>query len=206
MPILVVAIHVIVCFALILIVLLQTGKGADIGAAFGGGSSQTLFGSSGAGNLLTKATTIAAIVFMCTSLALAYYSGRRGQRSVMREAPVSQEAPALPASSPAAPLLPPAAGNAGGVVPKAPATGAPVPVAPVSVPLASNNAAAPASSLPQGVKVEATSTAKVTIPATGGTAQPVKVTIPATAPAAVPAAQPAPAPASGETEAPAETK
>ena len=75
-------IHVIVCFALILIVLLQAGKGAEMGAAFGG-ASQTIFGSSGAVGFLTKLTTIAAVVFMITSLLLAFTSTRRAS-SVMR--------------------------------------------------------------------------------------------------------------------------
>jgi preprotein translocase subunit SecG len=75
MSILLIIVHVVVCVALIMIVLLQTGKGADMGAAFGGGSSQTLFGSSGASTFLSKATTVAAIVFMLTSLTLAYMSG-----------------------------------------------------------------------------------------------------------------------------------
>ncbi len=79
-------IHVIVAVALILIVLLQTGKGADMGAAFGGGSSQTLFGSGGASTFLTRLTTIAAIVFMLTSLGLAYLSGHRSARSVVSPA------------------------------------------------------------------------------------------------------------------------
>ncbi|TNF34489.1 MAG: preprotein translocase subunit SecG, partial [Gammaproteobacteria bacterium] len=68
MSIFVIVIHIIVCVALIMIVLLQTGKGADMGAAFGGGSSQTLFGSTGASTFLSKATTVAAVVFMLTSL------------------------------------------------------------------------------------------------------------------------------------------
>ncbi|MBW2632326.1 MAG: preprotein translocase subunit SecG, partial [Deltaproteobacteria bacterium] len=70
-------IHVAACIALIMIVLLQTGKGADMGAAFGGGGSQTLFGSSGASTFLSKATTIAAVVFMLTSLVLAYMYSHR---------------------------------------------------------------------------------------------------------------------------------
>ena len=69
-----IVIHVIVSIALILIVLLQTGKGADMGAAFGGGSSQTLFGSSGSSTILSKATTVAAVIFMLTCLVLAYAS------------------------------------------------------------------------------------------------------------------------------------
>ncbi|MFP4033519.1 MAG: preprotein translocase subunit SecG [Desulfococcaceae bacterium] len=83
MSALLVIIHVIVCIALILIVLLQTGKGADMGAAFGGGGSQTLFGSTGAGSFLGKATTAAAVLFMVTSLSLAYVSSNRVGGSVM---------------------------------------------------------------------------------------------------------------------------
>ncbi|MBA4368639.1 MAG: preprotein translocase subunit SecG, partial [Desulfobacterium sp.] len=74
MEILIITLHVIVCLALIMIVLLQTGKGADMGAAFGGGSSQTLFGSTGASTFLSKATTVAAILFMGTCFILAYLS------------------------------------------------------------------------------------------------------------------------------------
>jgi preprotein translocase subunit SecG len=80
MSVLLIFIHVIVCVALIMIVLLQTGKGADMGAAFGGGSSQSLFGSTGASTFLSKATTVAAVVFMITSLALAYMSSNRTRR------------------------------------------------------------------------------------------------------------------------------
>jgi preprotein translocase subunit SecG len=69
-------IHLVVCFFLIFIVLIQSGKGAELGAAFGG-SSQTLFGARGAATFFSKLTTIAAVVFMITSLLLAVY-GRRG--------------------------------------------------------------------------------------------------------------------------------
>lgn len=82
-------IHVIIAIALILIVLLQTGRGSDIGAAFGGGSSQTLFGSSGSSGFMTKLTTIAAVVFMLTSLVLAYtYSHRE---STIKSVPVQSQ-------------------------------------------------------------------------------------------------------------------
>jgi preprotein translocase subunit SecG len=89
-------VHVVVCIALIMIVLLQTGKGADMGAAFGGGGSQTLFGSTGASTFLSKATTGAAIIFMLTSLALAYLSSHRTADSIIQStpAPVEQPAPA----------------------------------------------------------------------------------------------------------------
>jgi preprotein translocase subunit SecG len=84
-----------------MIVLLQTGKGADMGAAFGGGGSQTLFGSTGASTFLSKATTVAAIVFMLTSLVLAYMSSHRTADSIMPQspAPVEQTAPAAPAEA-----------------------------------------------------------------------------------------------------------
>ena len=103
MSILVIIIHIIVSIALIMIVLLQTGKGADMGAAFGGGSSQTLFGSTGASTFLSKATTIAAIVFMLTSLSLAYVAGSKSGKSVVMEsaAPIEQAVPS-PADQPAA--------------------------------------------------------------------------------------------------------
>jgi len=90
-----VTLHIIVCTALIMIVLLQTGKGSDMGAAFGGGGSQTLFGSTGASTFLSKATTVAAIVFMITCLSLAYISGHKGGSSIMPDkAPVEEKVPA----------------------------------------------------------------------------------------------------------------
>ena len=105
MTILLIIIHVIVCIALILIVLLQTGKGADIGAAFGGGSSNTLFGSDGASTFLSKATAGAAIVFMLTSLTLAYLSSHRTTTSVVTDMPAVVETKA-PEASPAAGAAP----------------------------------------------------------------------------------------------------
>ena len=111
MSIFLIILHVFVCLALIMIVLLQTGKGADMGAAFGGGASQTLFGSTGASTFLSKATTAAAVVFMLTSLALAYVSSHRDSGSVVSgiEAPVEQTAPAPETSTPATPEATPAA-------------------------------------------------------------------------------------------------
>ncbi|MCX8116881.1 MAG: preprotein translocase subunit SecG [Desulfobacterota bacterium] len=89
----IVILHVLVCFALILIVLLQAGKGAEIGAAFGG-ASQTLFGSAGSMGFLSKLTTVAAVIFMITSLLLTYSSTRRSP-TVIKERPV-QTAPVEP--------------------------------------------------------------------------------------------------------------
>jgi preprotein translocase subunit SecG len=67
-------IHIIVALLLIGVVLMQRGQGADIGASFGGGSSQTLFGSGGSGSFLGKATGVLATIFMTTSLTLAFFS------------------------------------------------------------------------------------------------------------------------------------
>jgi preprotein translocase subunit SecG len=100
MTIFLIILHIVVCFALILIVLLQTGKGADMGAAFGGGGSQTLFGSTGASTFLSKATTGAAIVFMVTSLALAYLSTHHNRgASVVGNTPAPIESPVQQAPS-----------------------------------------------------------------------------------------------------------
>lgn len=93
MSILLIIVHIIVCVALIMIVLLQTGKGADMGAAFGGGSSQTLFGSTGASTFLSKATTVAAVVFMVTCMTLAYLSTNRTSSSIVLDgAPAGEKA------------------------------------------------------------------------------------------------------------------
>ena len=113
MSAIVVVIHVVVCLALISIVLLQHGKGAGIGAAFGG-SSQTVFGSTGAAPFLAKLTAVAAILFMLTSLTLTFI-GRQKEASVMdkvKSKSATQEKipapapPATPADKPAAPPAP----------------------------------------------------------------------------------------------------
>jgi preprotein translocase subunit SecG len=98
MQLIIVLIHVVVCIALILIVLLQKGKGADMGAAFGG-SSQAVFGSTGAAPFMSKITAAAAIIFMLTCLSLAYLFGKGTSSSVMEgvsqpQAPVSQQSSA----------------------------------------------------------------------------------------------------------------
>ena len=113
--------HVLVCVFLIAVVLLQRGKGAEIGAVFGGGGSSTVFGSRGAGSFLSKLTTGAAILFMVTSLSLAYLwtmssserlfedeeapaqtSGFEEQPAPGAAAPPAEPAPA-PGEEPAAP-------------------------------------------------------------------------------------------------------
>ena len=104
MHILITIVHVTVCIVLILVVLLQAGKGANMGAVFGG-SSQTIFGSSGPGTFLGKMTTAVAIIFMLTSFSLSYTASRKGS-SLMENAarPAAQKTVPLP--NPAAPPAP----------------------------------------------------------------------------------------------------
>ena len=96
--------HFIVCFVLIGVVLLQRGKGADLGASLGGGGANTIFGSRGAGNFLTKITTASAIIFMGTSLTLSYLGYQAsdvrlfdGTEPIPVEAPTGEALPAEPA-------------------------------------------------------------------------------------------------------------
>jgi preprotein translocase subunit SecG len=108
-------VHIVVCILMVLVVLLQKGKGASMGAAFGG-SSQTIFGSSGPGTFLGKITTGVAVVFMLTSLYLAYFAVHKERPSLMEgtakpgvEQPVGQPTapaplPASPAGNPTAPV------------------------------------------------------------------------------------------------------
>jgi preprotein translocase subunit SecG len=79
-----IVLHVIVCSFLVLVVLLQAGKGGGMGIAFGGGGSQTVFGSSGAGNFLTRLTAICAAIFFLNSLALAYLSSQSDTTRLQR--------------------------------------------------------------------------------------------------------------------------
>ncbi len=103
MYVLVTVIHVVVCVFLIIVVLLQSGKAADLAGAFGGMGSQTAFGPRGSATLLSKATTVSAIIFMCTSLTLSILITRgSGQASTVleRSAPAKQSAPATTAPKP----------------------------------------------------------------------------------------------------------
>lgn len=97
--------HVLVCFFLIAVILLQAGKGGDIAATFGGMGSQTAFGPRGAGTVLTRATAYAAVLFMISSLTLAVFASRRPAGSVLDPAHVTapQTAPAHPGEQPPAP-------------------------------------------------------------------------------------------------------
>ena len=98
--------HVSVCIALIAIVLLQSGKGAEMGASFGASGSQSVFGAGGGNTFMSKLTTGAAIIFMLTSLTLAYRSGHTGTSSMMsgktpQKAAPAQKSDVQPPASPA---------------------------------------------------------------------------------------------------------
>ena len=116
--------HVFVSIAMIGIVLLQSGKGAEMGASFGAGGSQTVFGASGGNTFMNRLTTGAAVLFMLTSLTLAHLSSSGGSSSIMptKAAPSAPVAPAAPAKGTAPAQMPTSA--------PAPAS-APAPVAPV---------------------------------------------------------------------------
>ncbi len=99
------AIHIVIAFVLIVLVLLQQGKGADAGANFGGGSSQSVFGSRGSATFLSRTTAILATLFFITSLSLAYIASKevKGYKSVVTE----QTKPVAPVSpAPDAPVVP----------------------------------------------------------------------------------------------------
>jgi preprotein translocase subunit SecG len=96
--------HVIICLFLIVVVLLQSGKAADLAGAFGGMGSQTAFGPRGAATMLSKATAIAAVLFMVVSIWLGieqgYVRGAAGSGSVIESSGVAGESPAAPATIP----------------------------------------------------------------------------------------------------------
>lgn len=98
---LLIVLHVLVCFVIMGIVLLQAGKGADIGSAFGGAGTQAVFGSMGTPTILGKITAVVALIFTITSFSLAMIGGERSG-SVVREPAAAPSAPA-PAPAPATP-------------------------------------------------------------------------------------------------------
>jgi preprotein translocase subunit SecG len=135
---LIVVLQVLSALAIIGLVLVQHGKGADMGAAFGSGASGSLFGASGSSNFLSKSTAVAAAIFFAATLALAYFGTNRPAASVgggvMERAAVPAAAPAnnagnaVPNTAPAAPAATPAAPAPTQDVPSA---AAPAPAAPV---------------------------------------------------------------------------
>src|SRR5882672_11223597 len=102
-------IYVLVCLMLLLVILLQQGKGGDMASAFGGGSSQTAFGARGGATLLTKMTTVCAVLFMLGALVLAIL-GQRGPRSLVSGTPAppvtTQQKPLPAAPAPTTPAAP----------------------------------------------------------------------------------------------------
>jgi preprotein translocase subunit SecG len=105
--ILLTVVHVVVCFFLIIVILLQSGKAADLAGAFGGMGSQTAFGPRGSATLLSKATTVSIVLFMLTSMSLsiiATKSAGASNSTVLERHPVKGSVPAAPAApKPAAP-------------------------------------------------------------------------------------------------------
>ena len=118
MEIAILVFHILAALGIVGLVLLQHGKGADVGAAFGSGSAGSVFGSSGSANFLSRATAILALVFFATSLALSYFSARRPDSGGVMTQPVpAQSLPGqIPGQAPVAP---------------APKSSAPAPAAPV---------------------------------------------------------------------------
>ena len=105
---LIVAVHILVCFFIIIVVLLQSGKSGDISAAFGGQGSQTAFGPRGAASALSRATTWSAVAFMITSITLSVWASRRGGPGSVLQGVKSQpvKTQPSPAQKPAPPTQP----------------------------------------------------------------------------------------------------
>ena len=103
-----IVLHVMVACAIIGLVLLQHGKGADMGSGFGGGASGSLFGATGSANFLSRTTAVLAAVFFVTSLALAYLATNKPREtgSVVDRAPVREQKKAEPAKPQAEPQKP----------------------------------------------------------------------------------------------------
>ncbi|MBI3917686.1 MAG: preprotein translocase subunit SecG [Betaproteobacteria bacterium] len=126
MEIMVLVIHVIAALSIIGLVLLQHGKGADVGAAFGSGTSGSIFGAAGSASFLSRATAILAVVFFVSSLGLTYLSSRKTEhKGVMATQPAPSQSlpaqipePAVPAPAPGAPAAPAKDGSRAGEVPK----------------------------------------------------------------------------------------
>ncbi|MBF0178706.1 MAG: preprotein translocase subunit SecG [Magnetococcales bacterium] len=135
MALILTVLHILVSIALVFVVLLQKGGGADMGAAFGG-TSQSLFGAGGSGNFLSKLTATLATIFMLTSLTLAFFTTHRDVSSVMDQAPATQSRPAVPAKeAESGPPVPAKSGSAAKPAAEAPRDAtAPVPEAAKPVP------------------------------------------------------------------------
>ncbi len=121
MEVVILVVHVIVALSIIGLVLLQHGKGADMGAAFGSGSAGGVFGSSGSANFLSRTTAVLATIFFISSISLTIFSSKKNADKGIMAQPVEQPAQSLPAQIPTPPLSVPASAVP---VPTAPATAA----------------------------------------------------------------------------------
>jgi preprotein translocase subunit SecG len=120
------AVQMLTALAMIGLILIQHGKGADMGAAFGSGSSGSLFGASGSANFLSRTTAVLAAVFFAATLLLAYFGNLRAPESgsVLERAATTAPAPAAPASGPAGQIPATTAPSAGTAAPAPAASGA----------------------------------------------------------------------------------
>jgi len=156
---LLVVLHVLLAVGLIGLVLMQHGKGADAGAAFGSGASATVFGARGATSFLSRATSILATLFFLTSLALAYFAMRAGERpGILSQAPAAATAPKAAAkpATPELPVVPQTKTDAAPEVPvvtekkpAAPAAATETPAAPAQKPEAAEAPPAPPAKKPE---------------------------------------------------------
>jgi preprotein translocase subunit SecG len=130
MELIVLVVHVLAAAAIIGLVLVQHGKGADVGAAFGTGSAGSVFGSAGSANFLSRMTAVMALVFFLTSIGLSYLASKKSSgRGVMANQPAAtQPAPDKAGAAPTVPDVPAAPGAAPAA--KAPGADKPVPAAP----------------------------------------------------------------------------
>ena len=137
-------VHVLIAIAMTGFILLQQGKGAEMGASFGAGSSQTVFGSAGSAGFLTKATAVLALIFFATSITLAIFAKKKVEQVAMPFIPaaaVVEKAPAAPANADV-----PSAAASQPVAPAATVTAVPAPVAPAAAPAP---AVVPAATVPK---------------------------------------------------------
>ncbi len=155
METIVLILHVMIAVAMTGFILLQQGKGAEMGASFGAGASQTVFGSAGSAGFLTKATAVLALLFFVTSITLAIFAKKKVEQPLSIVVPAAAQVPAAPANAdvPAAaasqPVSAPAAQPAVAVTPAAPAVTAPVPTAPVHTAPVVRQSAKPAPVVPK---------------------------------------------------------
>jgi len=121
MQTIILAVHIVIAVSLVILILLQTGKGAEMGAAFGSGASGTVFGSRGSASFLTRTTAILATAFFITSLTLAYLSGQTVVRKSVTEdfspLPVEQRQEESTPSAPDVPVIPSAPANESATAP-----------------------------------------------------------------------------------------